>query len=273
MTSEAQIPDPQPLSTAAKQGQHRRTRPTALTLAALAALVCSAVVTQVFLAGLGLLVDPSYLAWHSSFVHLIELAVLVMVVVAAFTRRGIGLAGLSLVTLVLIGTQYALIHGADGPWRALHAVNAFVLFAITWTIARRAAKLATTDSDGRASAGIGLVVMVLSGLSVFMAGTLPHGSAAAQSPTSTTQEVTSEAADTGLGAEVFAKTCSGCHGANGQGGVGPRLAGNDDVRDRAFVERRVRDGGGIMPAFDGGLSDDQIEAVVDHVRSSWGNAH
>ena len=49
-----------------------------MALTALAALVCSAVVTQVFLAGLGLLVDPSYLAWHSSFVHLIELAVFVM---------------------------------------------------------------------------------------------------------------------------------------------------------------------------------------------------
>ena len=34
-----------------------------------------------------------------------------------------------------------------------------------------------------------------------------------------------------------------------------------------------RTGDGIMLAFGGRLSDGQIDAVVDHVRSSWGNAN
>lgn len=270
MTSRTRSPDIPPRSHVDGQDQPARSRPAALALTALAALVCSAIVTQVFLAGLGLLVDPGYLAWHTGFVHLIELAVLVMAVVAVFTRRGLGLAGLSLVTLVLIGTQYALIHGVSGPWRALHAVNAFVLFGVSWTIARRAANLASTAAGTRASTGVGLAVLVLSGLSVFVAGTLPHGSAAGQSPATATDSTTVPEASP-LGADVFAQTCSGCHGANGQGGVGPRLAGNDDLKDRSFVEKRVREGDGIMPAFDGRLSEEQIEAVVDHVRSSWGN--
>ncbi len=259
--------DTQPAQ-AVGHGLMPRRRPAAFALTALAALVCSAVVTQFFLAGLGLLVDPRYLAWHSSFVHVIELSVIVMTVVALLTRRGAGLAGLSLVTLALIGVQYYLIHALDGPWRALHVVNALVLFCASWMIARRAARLATLQAGDRRGLGVGLAVLVLSGTFVFVAGSLPGGSAVAQSPGTTTR---SARPDAQLGAQVFAQTCSGCHGDSGEGRVGPRLAGNDRLRDKEFVERRVREGEGIMPAFEGRLSDEQIEAVVAHVRSSWGN--
>ncbi len=246
-------------------------------LTVLAALICSAIVTQVFFAGLGLLVDPSYLSWHTGFVHVIEPAVIVMGVLALLTRGATGLAGLSFVTLLLIATQYALIYAFDGPWRALHAVNALVLFALTWTIARRAASQLTAAARPRVDAGLGLGVTLLAAASILIAGTLPHGNASAQSATATARlEATSRSeaaspADLALGAKVFAQSCSGCHGANGQGSVGPRLAGNDDLSDRGFVERRVREGGGIMPAFGGRLSDDQVASVVAFVRSSWGN--
>lgn len=268
-------------SDAQRAGRRPPSRTGLRVLTALAALVCSAVVTQVFLAGLGLLVEPRYLAWHSSFVHIIELAVIAMVVVALLARGGARLAGLSAFTLLLIGTQYALIHGFDGPIRALHAVNAFALFAASWTIARQSAAKAaeaaaipaggTRRAASRSSAGLGAYIALLAGASILLAGMLPLDGAAPQSG-----EEPGAIADVGtegpeLGASVFSQNCAGCHGASGQGAVGPRLAGNDDLRDRAFVERRVREGEGIMPAFAGRLSDEQIAAVVDHVTSSWGN--
>ncbi len=89
------------------------------------------------------------------------------------------------------------------------------------------------------------------------------------------------------GAQVFAASCVTCHGAQGQGGVGPALAGGEGVKtfpDAAaqieFVKtgssaikgqpygdpgrpggQRVAATGG-MPAWSGQLTDAEIEAVV-----------
>jgi cytochrome c551 len=72
------------------------------------------------------------------------------------------------------------------------------------------------------------------------------------------------------GAAVYSDGCAGCHGANGQGGVGPRLADGrvverfPDIDDQIAV---VTDGRGGMPSFDGRLSADEIAAVVDYTRA------
>jgi mono/diheme cytochrome c family protein len=69
--------------------------------------------------------------------------------------------------------------------------------------------------------------------------------------------------DDGVDAEsLFAENCAGCHGAEGEGGgIGPGMAGVDD-RDAA--EQQIRQGGGGMPAFEGQLSDEEIEALADY---------
>ena len=71
------------------------------------------------------------------------------------------------------------------------------------------------------------------------------------------------------GAQVFAANCASCHGATGQGGVGPQLSGGrakvlyrDAAAEVAFVKR----GAGVMPAFEGRLTDAQIAAVVEFTR-------
>jgi mono/diheme cytochrome c family protein len=48
------------------------------------------------------------------------------------------------------------------------------------------------------------------------------------------------------GATVFQQTCQGCHGANGSGGVGPRL--KDLPVTIAQVKGQIDHGGGTMPA-------------------------
>ena len=85
-----------------------------------------------------------------------------------------------------------------------------------------------------------------------------------------------------LGSTVYAANCAGCHGANGAGRapIIPPLAGNDSVTASAptNVIGAVLNGlapwgkGPAMPAFAAGLSDDEIAAVSNYVRTSWGNA-
>jgi len=93
------------------------------------------------------------------------------------------------------------------------------------------------------------------------------------------------------GAQVFAKNCSPCHGAQGEGGVGPKLAGGEakltfpnEADHIAWVDTGsaphkgqpygdpARPGGqhiaksGGMPPFKGTLSDTEIKNVVTFER-------
>jgi mono/diheme cytochrome c family protein len=87
------------------------------------------------------------------------------------------------------------------------------------------------------------------------------------------------------GKAVFNSQCVSCHQSDGQGQVGefPPLAGNEDLfRTRKFPVFVLLNGlqgkitvnshsyDGQMPSFDF-LSNDKIAAVVNYVRTQWGN--
>ena len=89
------------------------------------------------------------------------------------------------------------------------------------------------------------------------------------------------------GAAIFQQQCSACHQPNGQGlpGQFPPLARNPDIfLARDFPLRVVLFGmtgtihvkgqtiQGAMPPLGEVLKDDEIAAVVNFVRASWGNA-
>jgi len=74
------------------------------------------------------------------------------------------------------------------------------------------------------------------------------------------------------GQQVFTSAgCSGCHGATGNGGIGPRLAGDQKLATASTVIGRILNGGGSMPAFKDKLSNDQIAAVATYIRTNFGN--
>nr|WP_232472763.1 cytochrome c [Deinococcus sp. DB0503] len=77
-----------------------------------------------------------------------------------------------------------------------------------------------------------------------------------------------------LGKQVFTSAgCVGCHGAEGQGGAGPKLAGNEKIlKDPVYVYTIVTKGKGGMPAFGDKLSEKEIYAVANYVLHSWGNS-
>ena len=73
---------------------------------------------------------------------------------------------------------------------------------------------------------------------------------------------------TSAGRDVFVTSCAGCHGPDGEGGTGPRLAG-EVVEEYPYVDDQlavVRDGRGSMPSFQDRLTPEQIQAVVDYTR-------
>jgi cytochrome c oxidase subunit 2 len=88
-----------------------------------------------------------------------------------------------------------------------------------------------------------------------------------------------------LGATAFTERCASCHGANGTGvpGVFPPLAGDPVVMasdPRAHIRTVLHGLHGVairgttyaaaMPSF-ASLSDQEIAAIIDHERTSWGN--
>jgi len=103
---------------------------------------------------------------------------------------------------------------------------------------------------------------------------------AAVAPAGTEAEVTVS------GAQIYSSRCANCHQSNGQGvsGAFPPLDGTDWVTgDKGRIVRILLHGmqgavevqgvtyNGVMPAWGSQLSDEEIAAVITHVRQSWSN--
>lgn len=88
------------------------------------------------------------------------------------------------------------------------------------------------------------------------------------------------------GGAIFQAKCVACHQANGQGiaGVFPPLAASEWVKGKPEVLASIllhgingklhvigNEYNGQMPVFKDLLKDDEIAAVLTHVRSTWGN--
>lgn len=92
--------------------------------------------------------------------------------------------------------------------------------------------------------------------------------------------------ETTSGAEIYHRICQGCHMPDGRGAVGagryPALAGDGSLASATFMAMTLLKGRRNMPAFGGTgdvglfftvptLTDEQIAAVVNYVRSNFGN--
>jgi mono/diheme cytochrome c family protein len=77
------------------------------------------------------------------------------------------------------------------------------------------------------------------------------------------------------GEELFANVCRGCHMSDGKGAVGagtyPSLAGNRKLEASGYPVAVVVDGQRGMPAFGAMMSDDQVAAVVNYLRTHFDN--
>jgi mono/diheme cytochrome c family protein len=76
---------------------------------------------------------------------------------------------------------------------------------------------------------------------------------------------------TAVGREVFIADCGSCHAlsdAGTSGDIGPALDGAGYSANQ--VEQQVRSGGGVMPAFEGVLSEEEIQEVSVYVAAASG---
>ncbi len=79
------------------------------------------------------------------------------------------------------------------------------------------------------------------------------------------------------GEELFANVCQGCHMSDGKGATGagtyPSLAGNSNLEAGGYPVSMVVNGQRGMPPFGAMMSDDQVAAVVNYVRTHFGNRY
>ena len=79
------------------------------------------------------------------------------------------------------------------------------------------------------------------------------------------------------GAELYANICQACHMPDGNGATGagtyPSLAGDTNLAVGSYPVHVVINGKRAMPPFGRMMSDEQIVAVVNYVRTHFGNTH
>jgi len=77
------------------------------------------------------------------------------------------------------------------------------------------------------------------------------------------------------GEEVYKNVCQGCHMPDGKGadgaGLYPALAGNKKLAAKVYPAMVIVRGQKAMPEFGTGLTDMQVAAVVNYVRTHLGN--
>jgi cytochrome c oxidase subunit II len=86
------------------------------------------------------------------------------------------------------------------------------------------------------------------------------------------QSQAQQAGESDLGQATFEGACAKCHGMQGEGLIGPALAGNPVVGNRQSVEDVVRNGRGAMPAVGQDWGDRQLDAVLGYLQREFGAA-
>ena len=73
-----------------------------------------------------------------------------------------------------------------------------------------------------------------------------------------------------LGEETWEGSCAKCHGLDGEGGYGPRIAGTTLIDDTEGIERLLRNGRGYMPPVGRDWDDDQMDALTSYLEQNLG---
>lgn len=71
------------------------------------------------------------------------------------------------------------------------------------------------------------------------------------------------------GLEIYEQVCSNCHGQDLSGAIGPDIGPDSNAasQDDAFLRLTITRGRGSMPSFGSTLAEEQIDRVIDYLRS------
>jgi mono/diheme cytochrome c family protein len=96
----------------------------------------------------------------------------------------------------------------------------------------------------------------------------PAASATSTPAAASSAPVAAASADLGHGRQIYSTTCSGCHGASGQGGFGPSLRGEKSRKDTAAAIAWIKNPKSPMPKlYPDPLSEKDVEDVAAYVES------
>lgn len=219
-------------------------------------LFAAGIVLQLFLAGMGVLVDPTYFRWHVVTSRMLGPPLILAIALGLFAKVGMRVLAFAAVAFVLYGLQFAFIHAVSGTGRALHVVNALVLFTIAQALVHELWRLLNPGDQVRRIPGF-----LTAGASAFMVFV---ALLAAPLATGGGQQMADMSA-----AEIYVLRCAACHGPNGGGGSGPALAGNPAVAASEYVEGVITNGLRTMPGFGRVLSTEQISDLAAYVAEAW----
>ena len=85
------------------------------------------------------------------------------------------------------------------------------------------------------------------------------------------RETQQSAGTSPLGEELWEGTCAKCHGLDGAGGYGPRIAGSELLEDPEAIEDLLREGRGKMPPVGRDWDDTEMDALTDYLEQSLGS--
>ena len=86
------------------------------------------------------------------------------------------------------------------------------------------------------------------------------------------ERATQQAAGTSpLGEELWEGACAKCHGLDGEGEYGPRIAGTGLGDDPEALEKLLREGRGAMPPVGRDWTDTEIDALIDYLEQNLGS--
>jgi cytochrome c oxidase subunit II len=74
-----------------------------------------------------------------------------------------------------------------------------------------------------------------------------------------------------LGQQTFDGACGPCHGMDGEGLIGPPLAGNSTLADRELLEQLLENGKNEMPAVGRGWDQRQTDALIEYAQREFAN--
>ncbi len=184
-------------------------------------------------------------------------------------RRLIATAAVGLSLPVAFHCVWILGFGSDSPMTTLHSILGCIAYgcvvAALWPDDRRRAPLDTADRNwARAVSVVQYIVGVAAATAVVMLFTL-QGAAPLAEARQTLPTALIDAQ------ELYTEHCADCHGNDGSGGVGTRLAGvvvprYPDPADQSAV---VAEGRNTMPAFAKVLTPAEIAAITLYTRTAW----
>jgi len=73
-----------------------------------------------------------------------------------------------------------------------------------------------------------------------------------------------------LGEELWEGACAKCHGLDGEGEYGPRIAGTELIADADAIEGLLREGRGAMPPVGRDWNDAEMDALTDYLEQNVG---